>query len=285
LFTDLWASAHGGETSRCDISKTATATLMAYAAHESARTQKRVSFPLQTGFAPLEVLQHPPKPHHEPSHKIAVIADAHHEWPDVSMSGRDGLCEALKSLGHQVTLLDATVDLPPNPLADADVVVLYHTQHKTKPSHRAALEPWFTAGRPVVIAHCGIGAYPDWPEFRKWSGLYWVWGGENLPPSGHPHVPCDIRVDDPERFAVPWSEAWLPMDEMYQKLGPGSAIRTLATAVAPDGKEQVYAWQVIDHPNMVAWLPGHRSDMFTLDVVKDGLQASLRLALKKAKGR
>lgn len=281
LFADLWRTVGNDGISDCDIIHCAVATQMAYAAHESARTMRKVTFPLTTWYPPLEVVQHAGERDASggAALRIALLADGHHVWPGVAVSGRDGLAESLRALGHSVTVLDAAAELADDALASADVLVLYHTQVKTRASHRAVVGRWFEAGRPVVVSHCGIGAYADWPEFRGWIGRYWVWGGDpKLPPSRHPHVACTVSVDDAQRFAVPWHEAWLPPDEMYQGLGESSPVRVLATARDDAGREQVYAWQVEAHPNVVAWLPGHRADMFALDVIRDGLAASLQLA-------
>jgi predicted dehydrogenase len=281
LIADLWNARDGGR-SRCDISECAPATAMAYAAQESARTMRRVSLPSTAWYPPLELLQHPPEQKENGlscALKIALLADAHHDW-DVngySMSGRSGVKDALEALGHRVTLLDATADLGADALAGADALVLYHTQVKTRQSHRDALTRWFSEKRPVIVSHCGIGAYADWPEFRKWIGRYWVWGGESLPPSRHPHISCRVVVEDPERFDVPWRDAWLPRDEMYQQLGDAAPTIPLTTATAADGSRQVYAWQVTEHPNVAVWLPGHRRDMFSLQVVRDGFAALLNL--------
>jgi predicted dehydrogenase len=279
LFADLWSTVGNDRVSRNDLSLSGLGTHIAYAVHESARTQRRISIPCTTLFAPLEVLQHAPTRATEPK-KIALLADPHHTTPDLP-DAHDALAAALTSLGHTVTRLDAREDLAPNALRDQDVLVIYHTQRKTRDSHRAVVEPWFKAGKPVVISHCGIGAYADWPEFRAWIGRYWVWQNEPLPPSKHPHVPCEVKRTD-ARFNTGWDHAWLPTDEMYQQLGEASETIPLATATAADGGTQVYAYQVKTHPNVVAWLPGHRHDAFGLDVVRDGLRASIELACAKS---
>jgi hypothetical protein len=181
-----------------------------------------------------------------------------------------------------VTNFEAADELPANAFDGVDVLVLYHTQRKTRDSHRQLVGKWVASGKPVVVSHCGIGAYPDWQDFRRWTGLYWVWGGEPNPPSWHPHVSCELSVDD-SRFDVPWTGAWLPIDEVYQRLGEGSAIKPLVTATAPDGTKQTYGWQVTNQPNVVVWLPGHRRDMFALPVVRDGLKAAIRMSVARQK--
>ena len=282
MLEDLWNSANGGPISRCDISKTAVATETAYAAHESARTQRRVTLPLKTWYAPLEVLQHPPALPAKPSHRIVLLADAHHDWPGLQMGGRDGLTDALRALGHTVHLVDVSQREPTSEeLANADVLAIYHTQRPIPPTTRQILGDWFAAQRPVLVSHCGIGAYADWPEFRKWIGRYWVWHGENLPPSTHPFTECTIQVNDVAAFDVPWTQGWLPIDEVYRGLGEAAPTRVLATA-RTDEFEIPFAWQTIDHPNVVTWLPGHRRDMFELPIVRDGLAAALRLAVKSS---
>lgn len=283
LLRDLWASVTSGQRSRCDIEECGAATAMAFAAHESARTMRRVALPLETWYAPLEVEQHPASPRAasaagQGKWRVAVLADGHHVWEGVRMEGRAGLQDALTGLGHEVTTIEAKGWEPADGALDGyEVLVIYHTQRQSSPTVRAVVGRWIESDRPVVVSHCGIGAYADWPEYRRWIGRYWVWGGESLPPSGHPHVPCRVRVDDPERFDVPWREAWLPTDEVYYGLGEAAKVRPLATAIT-DGFEQTYAWQTVDRPNIVTFLPGHRADMFRLPVIREGLSASLRLA-------
>ncbi len=276
MFRDFW---HNGDDSRCALKHCAAATLTAFAAYESACTQRYVSLPLRTQYAALEVLSHPPTPKPSPSLRIAVLADAHHEWTldGVTQSGRDGLIDALKALGHSVKFIEASAELTDDAFDGIDVLTIYHTQVKTLPGHRQQVGRWLERRRPLLVSHCGIGAYADWEQFRTAIGRHWVWGGESLPPSRHPHVPCELTVDDPDRFQVPWEAAWLPGDEMYQALGESAAIIPLATAIAPDQSRQVYAWQVADRPNIVAFLPGHRADAFSLPAVRDGMKACLKL--------
>ena len=279
LFTDLWSSVGTEHVSDCDLQHTAMGTRIAYAAYESAANSRKVMLSDAVWYPALEVVQHAPvtKGSKAQPLRVALLADAHHEWEGVSMSGRDGLHDALTALGHTVTLLDAAQPLADHALDEADVLVLYHTQKVTSESHRKVVGRWLEAGKPVVVSHCGIGAYADWPQFHAWIGRYWVWGSKEKHGSRHPHVPCTLSVADEAKFEVPWREAWLPCDEMYQALGEAGAVHELVIARDAGGASQVYAWQVKDHPNVVAWLPGHRRDMFALQVVRDGLAASLQL--------
>ena len=283
LFDDLWKSVGNGGVSRCGIEKTAAATQMAYAAHESARTATKVMMPMQTMFAPLEVMQHRPKPAGD-SLAITLLADAHFPWPDAQASGRRGLIGALEALGHRVKVVQVENSEPTEAdLAGADVLALYHTQTKSSPQTRSLLDQWITAGKPVLVSHCGIGAYPDWAELRKYMGQYWVWHNEPLPPSEHPHLPVMLEVAD-DAFGVSWKNAWLPKDEVYTKLGVAGPTRTLLTAKA-DGLNVPYAWQTIAYPNVVTFLPGHRADMFELDAIRDGLAASLAMLTRQRSAR
>src|SRR5262249_54118388 len=73
----------------CGADRCALATEMAYAAHESARTMRRIEFPLPVRFAPLEVVQARPFPRLAEG-KIVLFADEHFK-----SGGREGIVEAL----------------------------------------------------------------------------------------------------------------------------------------------------------------------------------------------
>jgi hypothetical protein len=207
---------------------------------------------------------------------VVLLADRHHTDRDTGESGRDGLAEALCSLGAAVSVVKTEErELAATDLADAAALVLYHTQPTSSESTRQLLRQWVSAGRPLVISHCGIGAYPDWPEFRQWIGIYWVWGNEDpTRASRHPHVACEIEVPDQNAFKTGWQQAWLPRDEVYTNLGSASEVKVLARTIV-EGQPAPVAWQSLQHPNVVAWAPGHRSDIFRLSVTGDGLRAAL----------
>lgn len=281
LFADLWRSVNGGPASRCDAERCAAATLMAFATHESARTAKKVALGATPRFAPLEVMEHVAQPAHGKLGKVLLIADQHHLDEATGLSGRDGVLRALQSMSEDVRLVDPKDDPTDADTAWADLLVIYHTRLDATAEAKRVLGAWFAAGRPVVVSHCGIGAYPDWAEYRGWIGRYWVWGHEataDRPASGHPHVPCEVEVVD-AAFGVPWRMAWIPRDEVYRSLGEASATRVLAWAKAEDWKEPV-AWATAAHPNVVTWLPGHRQDVWDLATLRDGLHAAGAMAMR-----
>jgi predicted dehydrogenase len=261
----------------CGVENTYSATELAYAAHESIRTRRTVSLPSTTLFAPLEILAHPSE---GPAiGNVVVVADKHHCDPESNQSGREGLVTALQALKPKsVSLVDSDErSLEPADLNSADLLVLYHTRRQSTPGARQAIERWVKAGKPMAVVHCGIGAYSDWPEFRKWIGNYWVWGDEAGPvKSGHPHEPCTIKVLDP-KWNIPWTRAWLPKDEVYINLGQAADVRMLAIARRGEQTSPA-AWQSIQYPNIVVWIPGHRADIWELDMMRDGLLATIRLA-------
>lgn len=261
----------------CDAARTATATQVALAAHESARTQKRIALPLQTRFAPLEVLQHPAKLRPLAKHAV-LVADRHHEDPTTGLSGRDGVLAAVRTLAEKVTLVEADKrEVTAADLADADLLLIYHTRRQSTPAARAVIAAWVQAGKPLAIVHCGIGAYADWLEYKKWSGLYWVWHDEDAPvKSGHPHEPCTIHVQA-AAFPTPWTEAWLPRDEVYIRLGQAAEVEMLATATMADGQEWPVAWRSKAQRNVAVFAPGHRPDIWQLPVMHEGLRATVEL--------
>ncbi len=281
LFRELDAAIRTGSPMRCGADRCAVATRMAYAAHEAARTGQRATFPSVVGYAPLEVMQHPPRKA-TIAGNVVLFADAHHADPVTGEGGREGLAGALLSLGFEVSVVKAEQrELTEHDLTGADALVIYHTRRKSSPELRDLLSKWVNEGRPLVVSHCGIGAYSDWPQYRQWLGYYWVWHDEDLArASGHPHVPCDIEVLDPDTFSPGWQQAWLPRDEVYVKLGTAAPVRELACAKFGNETAPV-AWQTEKHPNVVVWAPGHRRDIWTLPVIRDGLRAALDLASKR----
>lgn len=265
----------------CDAQRNADATRVAFAAHESARTQKRIKLPLVHRYAPLEVLQHPAK--RAPIAKHAVlVADSHHFDASIGVSGREGLVEAIKAVGvEKLTVIKAEErELTSADLATADLLLIYHTQRQSTPAARDAVAAWVNAGKPLAIVHCGIGAYADWKQYRDWCGYYWVWHDEDAPVrSGHPHEPCVIKVKD-TALATPWLETWLPRDEVYVRLGSGDPVTLLATATMPDGFECPVAWQNAKRPNIAVFAPGHRYDIWQLPQMHEGLRATIELVQK-----
>jgi predicted dehydrogenase len=277
LFRDLWRN-----TTATDLDLTrhaqreAMATRLAFAAHESARTMRRIELPTSCpGYAPLEVAQHPPRRACSLG-RVVLLADNHHTDPQTNKGGREGLRDALGALGAaSVHVVPAEQREPTaGDLDGADLLIIYHTQRTSSEAVRALLGGWIEAGKSTVIAHCGIGAYPDWPRFRQWIGRYWVWGDEDLPPSRHPHEPCDLKVVEGSGFDPGFDSAWLPRDEVYMNLAVCAPVHELVTAYTPEG-EAFIAWQAEGVPNVAVWAPGHRHDLWSLPVMHQGLRATI----------
>lgn len=261
---------------RCDAHRTSKATLLAFAAQESARTMTRITLPTHIAYPPMEIAERGTQT--AGLGRVVVVADPHHIDPQTRRAGHDGLIEAIHALHPSAlhVVMANERELTAADLADADLVVIYHTQTTSSPATREALSAWVHAGKPLAVVHCGIGAYPDWPEFRAWIGHYWVWGNEPTPQkSGHPHEPCTIEVVNPQ-WPVPWTSAWLPRDEVYIHLGQASEVRMLAVAKLGAAAHPV-AWQSVQHPNVAVWAPGHRADMWRLPALRTGLAATIAL--------
>lgn len=290
LFRDMDRVVRGDiEMTRNDVSLSADGTLIAYAVHESARTQKAIELDkFGVEYAPLEVLQHPVKLTRHYG-KVVLIADNHHEDKTTGLSGRDGVVAGLKVAGAEdVTVIHAESDpLRPKHLEGADMLVVYHTQRKADEQTQTALQAWLDSGKPLIVSHCGVGAY-DWEVWRNAIGRCWVWQRddallEQAEASGHPHVPCEIVVEDGTKFQPGWDVGWLPQDEVYIKMHRTAEVNELAKAVMPDGRSEPVAWQSVAHPQVVTWAPGHRPDIWGLDVMADGLRAAMDLAVCSSK--
>jgi predicted dehydrogenase len=248
----------------CDVSEAFIATEMAYAAHESMRTSRTITFPFTSEYAPLEVMSHRAKPVF-PFKKIVVYADEH-----FGSGGREGLAEALESLGGKLpSVVDAVKELSSADLSDADLLVLYHTQKSPNGVTRNSLTAWVGANKPLILVHAALGAYPDWPEYGQWCGRVWDWSK-----SEHPHEPSVFAVCDAQ-MPTAWSEAWLPRDEVFIKLGDQSDVKDLMMAQIGT-RTFPAAWISRDHPRIGVWVPGHRRDIWSLPVMREGLAALAR---------
>ncbi|MEM1108662.1 MAG: Gfo/Idh/MocA family oxidoreductase [Planctomycetota bacterium] len=278
LYRELWRAVEDPSSEvRCGVEQTALATRTAFAAYESARTMRRVALPPRDlGFAPLEVAQHPSR-RNKLFKKAVLLADPHHA-DENGEGGREGLIDALHAeVCDQVHAVSVDQREPVATDFDgAELLVIYHTVQTSSPDTRKLVGDWIEAGRPTVIAHCGIGAYADWPWFREQIGRYWVWGGEELPPSRHPHVPCELSVVEGSGFDPGFDTAWLPRDEVYMSLGVAAPVRELVTAETSQGKAYI-TWQAEGVDNVAVWAPGHRREIWGLPAMRSGLRATAQL--------
>jgi len=280
---------------RCSIPDGALGTRLALAAQESARTRSAIGLAnFHTGFAPLEILQHESKPR-PLVRKAILLADPHHRNPATGLSGREGLMHALQDgVAEHVHVVPANErGLTQEDLADADLLVVYHTQQTATLDQQQLLAAYVNAGRPMLVVHCGIGAYASWPQYQRWLGRYWVWqsqASQTLPASEHPHLPCQLQaVEGAADIHLSWADAWLPRDEVYIKLGQAGPIQTLAAMLAhhPDGSpiHEPAIWRPVDYPNILVTLPGHRYDIWTLPAMRDQLRASAAALLRATMAR
>jgi hypothetical protein len=285
LYHELGEAVEHGTATLCDVEHCADATRMAYAAHESALERRRVVLKDAKRFAPLEILQHPPRPSGQ-SRRVTLLADQHHRDPQTGQSTRDGIIRALEAREQIVELVSLEErEVEAGDLQRCDVLMISHTVFESSEQTRRLVGDWIRSGKPTTIVHCGIGAWPDWQEFREWCGYYWIWGPGQVPSdegkqaSGHPHVPTTLKVVDQGRFPAAWKTAWLPRDEVYVHLYPGDPVHLLVTTEL-DGVTEPIAWRHRDRPNITVWLPGHLPEMWDLPVVQDGLMATCELALR-----
>jgi predicted dehydrogenase len=265
MVLEMFAALESGASMQLDAARTAISTRTAFAAHESARLMKKIEAPFTTGYAPLEIQQHPAKPC-IPEGRIVLFADEH-----FGSGGREGILEGLeKTTGRKPELIEASAGLTPTDLDGAGVLLLYHTQEEPSPETRGTLTNWIESGKPTVFVHAALGGYKNWPEYHQWAGKIWIWGT-----SEHPHEETQLLATDP-RF-VAWKEAWLPNDEVFIKLGSTADVEVLVETTIPQGTFPA-AWILKAYPNVVSWVPGHRREMWSVPAMASGLVEMIRLA-------
>jgi hypothetical protein len=266
LVAELMAAVERGTPMACDATRSANATRMAWAAHESARLMRRIQAPFTTGYAPLEIVQHPPLPA-LPVGNIVLLADDH-----FGSGGREGILEAVRATtGRDAHVVDAARGITAAELDGAALLLLYHTHAEADAGTKSVLTDWVTSGKPVVFLHCAVGAYPDWEEFKQWAGKVWVWGE-----SAHPYESCELVATHPS-FNV-WASAWFPLDEVFIRLGDTSEVEVTAEVRISSGTWPA-AWTSKQWPNVTTWIPGHRREMWSIPAMREALVRQMELAV------
>lgn len=265
LVSELMSAVENGTPMACDAVRSTNATRMAWAAHESARLMRRIEAPFTTGYAPLEVVQRPARPK-LPDGKIVLMADEH-----FGSGGREGIIEAIRAAtGSEPHVVDATKGISASDLEGAAVLLLYHTHAEADAGTKSVLTDWVTSGKATVFLHCAVGAYPGWDEFKRWAGKVWVWGE-----SEHPYEASELVAVDPSFRA--WATAWLPVDEVFIKLGDTSDVKVTVEVRMPSGAYPA-AWMSATWPNVAAWIPGHRREMWSIPAMREALVHQMQQA-------
>lgn len=259
-----------GTMPRCDVSLSHWGTTLSYAAQESARTRRTITLPMATRFAPLEVLANPSQPASLGlTGRVVLLADDHY-----GSGGRTGLAAALRQVtGQEVVDLPVEQGLSEEAVAGAGLLVIYHTQKEPSDATRSVLTAWVAQGKPLLIAHCAVGAYPEWSDYQQWCGRTWDWGK-----SQHPYEPSQLQAVAGSGF--PWSEAWLPKDEVFILLGDRSPVTDVCSVRISSGTHPA-AWISKRWPNIAAWIPGHREDLYVLPVMQEGLRTMIQNTLAR----
>jgi predicted dehydrogenase/type 1 glutamine amidotransferase len=275
LIRELIDAVDNGAAMRCDAAATALATEVALAAHESARTMRRVSLPLETLFAPLEVVQRPVVPGTWGARTL-LHADEH-----FGGGGREGIAGALKELtGHDAIVVDAAKHgLGGVELHDVDIICLYHTVRAADEETQRVLTDWVEAGRPLLVVHAALGAYPDWHAYQEWIGRQWAWGV-----SSHPYEAMDLKVTEGNPLGFGWASGWLPVDEVFIDLQTTASVVVGMTGRITTGEFPV-AWFNEARPNIACWMPGHRRDSWAVPAMRQGLGEMLAGLLKQSRTR
>jgi type 1 glutamine amidotransferase len=271
IIKDIHMSLEESRPLRYSATDYAPATEIAYAVHESARTQKTITFPLEVQYAPLELLQRPPKTKLW-GKKVLLYADEHY-----GSGGREGIAEYLTEVtGQEPLMLDAVITaLTTKHLQGVDVLCLYHTQAEAKQETKDALEQWVKDGKPLALLHAALGAYPDWNDYKKWAGRVWKWGS-----SSHPYEASVLQSTEADPLALGWSEAWVPADEVYIGLEDTAPVNDCLTAKISQGYYPA-AWTNPVHLNVVVWMPGHRRDAWRVPALREGLTALVLSLLRE----
>ena len=146
---------------------------------------------------------------------------------------------------------------------------MYHTQADADETTRSTIKQWVDSGKPLLLLHAALGAWPSWEEYGQWAGRVWAWGENG---SEHPHEPSELNVTDGSFTRLAWQRAKLPTDEVFIKLAQRAPVRDVIQVTIPQGKFPA-AWISASKPNVGVWVPGHRRDLWRVPAMRQGLAA------------
>lgn len=271
LIHDVAVAVDGGPRDFACAAPTALqATEVAMAVYASAVGCTKVRLPLEAKYNALE-LHRRPRVESWGLGPVLLLADEH-----FGSGGREGIVQALSAHGANVRLADATQPLDAAAVEDVGVLALYHTQTTPDDVTKATLSRWVAQGRPLVLIHAALGAYPDWAEYGQWCGRVWEWGV-----SDHPYEPTSLGRLAAGKDVWDWDTAWIPTDEVFIKLGDRAPVEDLLTAQIPQGSFPA-AWFNVTYPNIATWVPGHRRDIWEIEMMGAALGGLMRAVVARS---
>jgi uncharacterized protein len=180
-----------------------------------------------------------------------------HNWKETTAAIRKIL---LDSGRFEVVVSE---DLKPLESADGlksyDVIVL-NRYNRTAPLRDAAkqnLLDFIRGGKGFFIQHLASASFPNWSEFDKLCGRYWVMGNGK---SGHgPRSPFDTKVVDNTHPISAGMKDFRADDELYSRLQGDEPIHVLVEAHSDFSKktEPIYFWLPYGQGRVVHCTFGH----------------------------
>ena len=149
-----------------------------------------------------------------------------HNWKDMSGATR----EVLEATGRFEVKVSETLDplSSKTELDNYDVIFLTRYNRKGTLSDEAKdnLLTFVKNGKGLAVSHLASASFPEWQEFRKLVGRYWVMGK-----SGHgPRSVFRVTIAQKDNAIVKEMADFETDDELYAKLEGDAPIQTLATA-------------------------------------------------------
>jgi len=149
-----------------------------------------------------------------------------HNWKEMSAATR----EVLEATGRFEVKVAETLDplSSKTELGAYDLIFLSRYNRKGTLSDEAKdnLLAFVKNGKGLAISHLASASFPEWQEFRKLVGRYWVMGK-----SGHgPRSVFKVNIAQKDHPIVQGMADFETDDELYAKLQGDAPIHVLATA-------------------------------------------------------
>lgn len=165
-----------------------------------------------------------------------------HNWKETTAAVRKILADSGRfdvTVSEDLKLLESADELKAY-----DVIVLnrFNRTAKLSDAGKKNLLDFVRGGKGLYVQHLASASFPDWPEFGKLCGRYWVMGK-----SGHgPRGPFEVKIVDDKHPITAGLKDFRADDELYAKLQGTEPIHVLVEAYSD--------WSKKTEP-LVFWLP------------------------------
>ncbi|REE77691.1 putative dehydrogenase [Paenibacillus taihuensis] len=168
----------------------------------------------------------------------------------------------LSEAGYEVYSTEVAEDMATEHFVTSDILVMNSCQwtgsgHSLSDISRAALEKHTQAGKGIVVLHCSIGNWDDWPEYIRYTGGVWNWERSKHGPADQ-NFTVEVTRRHPLVEGIP--DQFSVSDEMYYDLDMAEGNTILASTSQETGSHPMIWYRRIQQSDVAAIMLGHDAE-------------------------